>query len=512
MKKSTSIVLAVLLVAALVAGGVFLSQKGDLQKKVDELSAQVTTLTGELDTAKKDAAAAAEEAAALKQQAEEIAAAKAQEAADAAAAEAAAAQAEADAAAAAAAQAAAEAEKAAATDTPVDTTATAEVTAEPTQEAKAEETAAPTEEAKAEETAAPAEEAKAEETAAPAEKAAEDKPAEGYEIAMITDIGTINDKSFNQGTWEGIVAYAEKNNKTHNYYQPMAKTTEAYLEKIEEAVNAGAKIIVTPGFLFEPAIYLAQDMYPEVHFVLIDGNPNDGDFSKAEGPTYRTEKNVVGIVYAEEQAGFLAGYAAVKDGYTKLGFMGGMAVPAVIRFGYGFVQGIEYAAKEMDIKDLTVNYHYTGDFKATPEVQSLAASWFADGNEVIFACGGAVGDSVMAAAKAADAKVIGVDVDQSPESETVITSAMKGLAESVEQTLDAFYAGKFPGGEMQNKDAAVAGVSLPMDTSKFKTFSQADYDAIFAKLVDGEVKLLNDSDVKSVTEIPVTAVTVTEIK
>ena len=333
-----------------------------------------------------------------------------------------------------------------------------------------------------------------------------------YDVAMITDIGTIDDKSFNQGTWEGIVEYTDANSKTRHYYQPTQQSTEIYLDMIEQAVNDGADIIVTPGYLFEQPIFVAQDMYPEVHFVLIDGNPNDGDWSKPEGPEYRTEANAVGIVYAEEQAGFLAGYAAVKDGYTKLGFMGGMAVPAVVRFGYGFAQGIDYAATEMGVDGLTLNYHYTGGFAATPEAQALAASWYADGVEVIFACGGAVGDSVMAAAEAAGAKVIGVDVDQSPQSETVITSAMKGLAASVISTLDAFYNGEFPAGQALVMDAARDGVSLPMETSKFNTFSQADYDAVFAKLVAGEVPLLKDTDVLSVTEIPVENVTVTEIQ
>ena len=335
---------------------------------------------------------------------------------------------------------------------------------------------------------------------------------ETFEIAMVTDLGTIDDKSFNQGTWEGIVAYADANGKTYNYFQPAAQSTDIYLDMIEQAVDAGAKVVVTPGFLFEQPIFIAQDMYPDVHFILIDGSPNDGDYSKEDGPEFRTEDNAVGIVYAEEQAGFLAGFAAVKDGNTKLGFMGGMAVPAVVRFGYGFVQGAEYAAKELGLTDLVMNYHYTGGFDATPEAQALAASWYNSGVQVIFACGGAVGNSVMAAAEAANGKVIGVDVDQSGESDTVITSSMKGLAASVEQTLDAFYNGTFPGGELLVKDAAADGVSLPMDTSKFETFSQDDYDAIFAKLVDGDITLLKDTDIASVTEIPVTTMTVSEIQ
>jgi basic membrane protein A and related proteins len=306
--------------------------------------------------------------------------------------------------------------------------------------------------------------------------------AESYEIGMITDIGTIDDKSFNQGTWEAIKAYAEANGKTFNYYQPSAQSTEIYVERIDQAVADGAKVIVTPGFLFEEPIFIAQDKYPDVNFVLIDGNPHNADYSE-----YRTEKNAVGIVFAEEQSGFLAGYAAVKDGYTKLGFMGGMAVPAVVRYGYGYVQGADYAAKEMGLTDVSINYNYTGGFAATPEAQAMASSWYNDGIQVIFACGGAVGNSVMAAAEAAGGKVIGVDVDQSVESDTVITSAMKGLGAAVEQALTAYYGGKFPGGEAWVLGADKGGVQLPMATSRFAKFTQADYDAIYAKLAKAEV-------------------------
>ena len=331
-----------------------------------------------------------------------------------------------------------------------------------------------------------------------------------YEIAMITDIGTIDDKSFNQGAWEGVKAYADENGKTSNYFKPAEKSTNAYVAEIDKAVAAGAKVVVTPGFLFEPAIFIAQDTYPEVSFILIDGYPNNGDFTNL---VERTNENVVGIKYAEEQVGYLAGYAAVKDGYTKLGFMGGMAVPAVVRYGYGFVQGAEAAAIELGLTGLVLNYHYTGNFDATPENQALAASWYNDGIEVIFAAGGAVGNSAMAAAEATEnGKVIGVDVDQSAESERVIVSAMKGLGTAVQQMLTAYYAGEFPGGENLVLDASNDGVSLSMATSKFQKFAQADYDALFAKLSAGEIKLLNDADVTSALELGASAVTVSIIE
>ena len=332
---------------------------------------------------------------------------------------------------------------------------------------------------------------------------------ETYELALVTDVGTIDDKSFNQGAWEGMVKYAEEFGISHKYYQPEEQSDAAYVDSIQLAVEGGAKIIVTPGFLFEPAIFEVQDLYPDVHFILIDGEPHSADYSE-----YRTNANVAAILYAEEEAGYLAGYAAVKEGYTKLGFMGGMAVPAVIRFGYGFVQGADAAAVEMGLTDVTVNYHYVDGFIPTPEAQARAASWYNDGIEVIFAAAGGAGNSVMAAAEAADGKyVIGVDVDQSAESETVITSAMKGLSDSVYQTIAAYYAGEFPGGATTVKEASNDGVALPMETSRFNVFTQADYDAIFGKIAsdaDGiAAAIKTDADVTAVSEITLSVVQVT---
>ena len=319
----------------------------------------------------------------------------------------------------------------------------------------------------------------------------------GYELALITDVGTIDDRSFNQGSWEGLKKYADEKNITHKYYQPTEKTTDAYIDSIDLAVAAGAKIVVTPGFLFEPAIYKAQDTHPEVNFVLLDGSPQDGTYTD-----FRIENNVYSVFYAEEQAGFLAGYGAVKEGYTNLGFMGGMAVPAVVRFGYGFVQGVNYAAKEFGIKNVKVDYNYLGGFNPSPEIQTKAASWYRNGVQVIFVAGGGAGNSVMAAAEQNNGFVIGVDVDQSGESSSVITSAMKMIGESVYNAIDEFYKGNFPGGQSVILDAKVHGIGLPMETSKFKNFTQEDYDNIYQKLVDGSVKVLNDTDVKDASQLP----------
>jgi basic membrane protein A len=334
----------------------------------------------------------------------------------------------------------------------------------------------------------------------------EEPAANVFELALITDVGTIDDKSFNQGAWEGVEAYAKENNITYKYYQPAEQSDTAYIDSIGLAVKAGAKVIVCPGFLFEVPIHTVQTQYPDVKFVILDGAPHAGDWVPD------IADNTYSIFYAEEEAGFLAGYSIVKEGYTKLGFMGGMAVPAVVRFGYGFVQGAEYAAHEMGLTDpVQVKYTYVGNFDATPENQAKAAAWYNEGTEVIFACGGAVGNSVMKAAEAAGTKVIGVDVDQSAESETVITSSMKNLSKSVYDALSAYYAGNFPGGTSVTLDATVEGVQLPMDNSRFETFTQADYDAIYGKIVAQEIEIMNDSDVVEDSGKPAEEVTAADI-
>lgn len=317
---------------------------------------------------------------------------------------------------------------------------------------------------------------------------------EEFEIALITDKGNIDDKSFNQGSWEGVVEFAEANDITHQYYKPEEASDAGYLASIALAVEGGAKVIVTPGFLFEVPIYEAQTLYPDVKFILLDGVPHTADWQ-----TFETKDNVASIMYAEEESGYLAGYAAVADGMTELGFMGGMAVPAVQAFGYGFLQGAEDAADEMGLTEVNVTYHYTGNFEENPTNKATASTMYQEGVEVIFAAGGSVGKSVMSAASEAEAKVIGVDVDQRYDSETVITSATKGLAASVIQVLEAIYLNDnwdTFGGTTTYFNATNDGVGLPTSVigdenanafDRFTSFTLADYEAVYEMLVDGSV-------------------------
>jgi basic membrane protein A len=318
-----------------------------------------------------------------------------------------------------------------------------------------------------------------------------------YQLALITDVGNIDDKSFNEGAWNGVKNYAEKNNIPYAYYRPSEDSTAAREETIGTAIEKGAKVVVCPGYLFEEAIYDVQDKYPDVQFLLLDGQPHTAD-----GVTYKTALNVHCILYQEEQAGFLAGYAAVMEGYTKLGFLGGMAVPAVVRYGYGYIQGAEAAATELKLAagSVEIKYWYCGGFAPTDDIKTKMAGWYTDGTQVVFSCGGGIYLSATAAAEAAKGKVIGVDVDQSSQSPTIITSAMKDLTNSVVLALTSIYEN---GGKW---NAAYAGVTatlgakdncvgLPTATDSWRLtkFTVDQYKAIFAKLVDGSIVVSNDT-------------------
>jgi len=325
---------------------------------------------------------------------------------------------------------------------------------------------------------------------------------ETYEIAMITDTGDIDDGSFNQGTWEGIEEYAKENDISHKYYKPQGESVDDYISAIDLAVAGGAKIVITPGFYFEIPIYVAQTKYPEVNFVILDGSPHnvtvfddattpDVDETQTydgEDPDFTIAENTLSIFFNEHEAGFLAGYAVVKDGLDELGFMGGIAVPAVQRFGIGYVAGAYYAAKELELTSFAFDadyYTYLGSFGPSDDFKTMAATWYDSGVDVIHAAAGGAGFSVMAAANERDdAWLVGVDSDQSDASDSVITSALKGVGTAAYDVLEEFYSDDFNGGNSISLSAADNAVGLPMDTSRFTTFNQAAYDAIFAKLGD----------------------------
>ncbi len=321
-----------------------------------------------------------------------------------------------------------------------------------------------------------------------------------YELAFVTDVGQLKDKSFNQGTWEGLKKFASDNGKTYKYYQPAngdKATDDDRYDAMKAAADAGAKVVVCAGFLQGTALAKAAKEYTDVKFVFIDGSAIEG------------ADNVAAIDFQEEQSGYLAGYAAVKEGYTKLGFSGGGGGdnPACCRFGYGFVQGAEAAAKELNKEvDMKYSWQYGAAFGASPELQTMLNGWYSNGTEVVFSCGGSMCQSAFAAASANDGFVIGVDVDQSSQSETVITSATKGIREGVAFSLQKFYDDKWDdiGGVQTTLGAAEDAVGLPTETWSLKNFSIDEYSKLLASLKDGTVKV--DKEYSNLDAAKLTAV------
>ena len=322
-----------------------------------------------------------------------------------------------------------------------------------------------------------------------------DEDPTNFKIAMITDVGDIDDKSFNQGTWEGIQSYAVANNKEYDYFRPSAVSTDDYIETIEFAIGQGYRIIVAPGFLFEEAIHAVQAEYPNVYFILIDGAPHAGDYNVEIKP------NTLSIFFNEHESGWLAGYASVMEGFETLGFMGGMAVPAVVRFGVGYVAGAYYAAYQLGLDSFAFtaqNYEYLGGFAPSDEHKTLATAFYNRGVQIIHAAAGGAGNSVMAAAEeGANRWVVGVDIDQRDESTRVVTSAMKGLGVAVQTALADIYNREFTGGISITLGAAENAVNLPTATNsfdRFQNFTRADYDFIFGMLSGGVLAVPSSPD------------------
>ena len=339
-----------------------------------------------------------------------------------------------------------------------------------------------------------------------------------YKVAMVTDYGDITDQSFNQTTYEACKEYCDANGVDFKYYKPTDDSTAARVEMIEMAVAEGYNVVVMPGYAFAGAIAQVQDQYADVKFIGLDVSEFDlfDSFYNHDDQGNQTDlidpenephvaSNVYCAVYQEELCGYMAGYAAVKLGYEKLGFLGGMAVPAVIRYGFGFVQGADAAAAELD-KQIEINYVYGGQFFGDADITAKMDTWYQGGTEVVFACGGGIFTSAAeAAAKVDGGKVIGVDVDQAGTIDggygegMTVTSAMKGLAATVNTMLSEIVAGNWDnyGGKIANlglvsEVPAENYVQIAPSTQFGEGFQQADYEALVAAMFAGDVTVSND--------------------
>ena len=329
-----------------------------------------------------------------------------------------------------------------------------------------------------------------------------------YQVAFVTDVGQLKDKSFNQGTFDGVKLYAAANGLSYKYYQPAngsEATDDDRYDAMKAAVEGGADVVVCAGYLQEAALRKAAIEYPDTPFVFIDGYPIQEQATEydAAGNALPNDSpvltNVAGVAFQEQQAGYLAGYAAVKDGFTKLGFSGGGGGtnPACCRFGYGYVQGANAAALE---KGITVDMNYSwqngSNFSASTDLQTMINGWYVNGTEIVFACGGSMFQSIVAAASANDGYVIGADVDQSGESEYVVTSAMKGLADAVQWAVAKVYDGTFDtiGGQQTSLGVADNAVQLPTgaDSWRFETFTVEEYESLYQQMVDGTLVVDDD--------------------
>ena len=350
-------------------------------------------------------------------------------------------------------------------------------------------------------------------------------------IAMITDSGDITDQSFNQTTYESCKSWAEANGATFTYYKPDSDSDEARNASVDQAVAGGANVIVMPGYMFAAAVVSQSELYPDVKFVALDVSAGDiCEKGVGEGYDYNPDNwnvadyyntdNVYCCTYQEEISGYMAGYAAVKLGYKHLGFLGGMSVPAVTRFGYGYVQGIDAAAKELGIEnEVEVEYVCGGQFYGDADITAAMDTWYGTKNvEVVFACGGGIFTSAVEAAVKVDGKVIGVDSDQAPVIDQsgeglTVTSAMKGLAATVNTVLTDIrdgkwsdYAGKIDNLGMVSENPEENYVQLPIGSTPWGDgFTEDDYRALVKSLYNGEIKVSND-----ITAMPATAVKVTD--
>jgi basic membrane protein A len=316
-------------------------------------------------------------------------------------------------------------------------------------------------------------------------------------VAMITDYGDITDQSFNQTTYEACKAFCEGKKLDFQYYKPASDSDEDRISSIEKAIDDGFNTIVMPGYAFGPAIKATAEKNADVKFIALDVSEFDLGYEGA------IPANLYSAVYQEELCGYMAGYAAVKLGYKKLGFLGGMAVPAVVRYGYGFVQGVDAAAAELGLTDVAVKYAYGNQFYGDADITAAMDVWYGADTEVVFACGGGIFTSAGESAKKYGKKVIGVDVDQAGTIDGLygegitVTSAMKGLAATVNTMLGKVVDGTFEGGKVENLGLVSAVpeenyVQIAGSTQFSDSFTKEDYKALVGKMYKGEVTVSND--------------------
>lgn len=317
-----------------------------------------------------------------------------------------------------------------------------------------------------------------------------------YDVVFLADLGSIYDGGFNEHSFYGIKNYCEENNLAYTYLQPAGQDDASRTTIFEQAVNQmSADVLVAVGFLWDAALCQEIPNYPDVKVVFVDADDLyhiDYNYDGVDD-SLPHQDNLAMITFAEQDCGFEAGYAVVQDGYRNLAFMGGMAVPAVIRFGYGFVEGAEAAAKDLGLDEgsIDMKYFYTGTFDASPDIVTRASEWYTNGTEIIFSCGGTIVNSVLQAAATSNGKIVGVDTDEyftrasSGSTEPIfVTSAMKELESTIYNAVKAAYAGGsdwsfYTEAGLQRLGAKEgAAIIAPYRAENWNTLTEEQYNAI----------------------------------
>lgn len=299
--------------------------------------------------------------------------------------------------------------------------------------------------------------------------------------------------------WQGIQTFA--NNFGYAAQSYTYESGGSAEDALREAAQSGASLVVCRGEEMARALYEIQGNYPGVHYLLFDAEPHNEDYT-----SYTTEANVHCVLFQEEQAGYLAGYAAVTEGYTGLGFVGNDEMPDVVRYCTGFLQGAQQAAEEQG-EDVTLRVWYTGAIDDAQIVTNRMMDWYGDGTGIILACGGDIMQSALEAVNQTGAKALATDWDQNALGERVLGSAIKCYNTAVQQQLYQFYTdnstwNQNSAGMTEKLGYTNGSVALAGSVWRFNNFTQRDYEKLYQQLRNSELKVETYSDMDTLPDTP----------
>jgi basic membrane protein A len=301
----------------------------------------------------------------------------------------------------------------------------------------------------------------------------------GIKVAMVTDVGGINDQSFNQSAWEGLKR-AEKEFAIAVSYLESTQDAD-YSPNMETLLDAGNNLIWGIGFKMGDTIKEKALANPDQNYAIID-------YAYGE----ETPANVVGVVFKEQEPSFLVGYIAGKMTKTnKVGFVGGMKFPLIEKFEYGFKAGVKLANPDAEILA-----QYADSFTDAAKGKAIANQMYENNADIVYHAAGGVGDGVIEAAKEQDKFAIGVDRDQnSLAPEHVITSAMKRVDNAIFNIAALLVKDEFPGGSTVGYGLKEGGVGIAPTSYKLVPAEiLEEVEELKAKVISGEIVVPSTPD------------------